>query len=188
LSYARHSPTSLPPRPVKRPPRAKAGGLGGGRAFATIARMTRITLALSFLVVASCGEKGSTKVMVRRMEDWNRFRQLAELIVVADPAPFKDGTLDPYAFVKTGGVKKGDYDLFRSATLTKGPTDAQIESGDYTNFPWERYRGDPSGIKGFPSVPLLWEKEPGAKGRLVAWSDGSCRFTSPEEFNAATKR
>ena len=45
--------------------------------------------------------------------------------------------------------------------------------GDYANFPWERYRGEPKPRDARP-FPLLWEKAPAEDGRmLVALSDGS---------------
>jgi hypothetical protein len=147
----------------------------------------RIARVLPFLVAASCG--GGRQDMSKRMEDMNRMRMLASLFIVASPVPMKDGALDPYAFVGTGDLTRQDYDTFRSASQGKGPTDEQIERGDYTSFPWERYRGDAKKVKGLPTIPLLWEKEPGANGQhLVAQSDGSCRFMDPVDLQAALKR
>jgi hypothetical protein len=124
-----------------------------------------------------------------RVEDMSRMMALVHLATRAEALPLKDGAFDPYAFVGTGDITRQDYRTFRSARLGKGPTHWQIERGDYTNFPWERYRGDGSEIKKLVRLPLLWEKEPGSDGQhLVAWSDGSCRVMSPAELKAALKR
>ncbi|MFI5403877.1 MAG: hypothetical protein ACHQ1G_13145 [Planctomycetota bacterium] len=124
-----------------------------------------------------------------RIEDLNKLRQITGLIVVAEKAPVKDGALDPYSFVRMGDVDRKYYDIFRSVSLGQGPTDDEIERGDYTNFPWERYRGDGSDIRGPAVIPLLWEKEPGADGgHLVGMNDGSARILSPEELKALLKR
>jgi hypothetical protein len=124
-----------------------------------------------------------------RTEDMDRMMELAHLVARAEALPLRDGAFDPYAFVGTGDITREGYVLFRSARLGKGPTDEQIERGDYTNFPWERYRGDGSETKKLVRIPLLWEREPGPDGwHLVAWSDGSCGVVSPAELRAALPR
>jgi len=123
------------------------------------------------------------------MEDVNRLRQIMGLLIVADKPAVKDGALDPYALVRAGDIDRTHYDIFRSARLGQGPTDEEIERGDYTNFPWERYRGDGSDTRGAAGIPLLWEKEPGADGeQLVGMSDGAVHVLSPEELKAALQR
>lgn len=122
------------------------------------------------------------------MEDVNSLRQLMGLIILAEKPPVKDGALDPYAFVRMGDIARKNYVIYRSTRTGQGPTDDEIERGDYTNFPWERYRGDGSGLRGPTLIPLLWEKEPGADGHLVGMNDGSARILSPEELKAALKR
>jgi len=125
------------------------------------------------------------------MEDLNSLRNLAGLVVVAEKVPMKDGALDVYAFVTAGDVTKDKYEIFRSKRLGTGPTDKEIEAGDYTNFPWERYRGDPAKLRSFRGGPrpVLWEKEPGADGKQVAaMSDGSAMLLTPEDLAAALKR
>jgi hypothetical protein len=134
-------------------------------------------------------EAAEVRGLAARMEDMNRMRQLAGHAILAETFPLKDGAFDPYAFAATGDIARENYDMFRSARMGKGPTDEEVERGDYTNFPWERYRGDGSEKKRFERVPLLWEKEPGADGQhVVALNDGSCLAMSPADLKAALKR
>jgi hypothetical protein len=125
---------------------------------------------------------------VATIEDINNLRNLAALVVVSDKPPMKDGVLDPYAFVTKGDIVREQYKIFRSNRMGKGPTDEEIARGDYTNFPWERYRGEPRKLLG-ARIPLLWEKEPGADGQhVVCMSDGSSQLMSPEDLAAALGR
>jgi hypothetical protein len=93
----------------------------------------------------------------------------------------KDGALDPYHFVRTGDIQPEQFEVLRSRYDGVGPTDQEIRRGDYTNFPWERYRGDPSRPI-VPRFPLLWGN-PHAKGwRLVGFSDGSVELVEREQL------
>ena len=84
----------------------------------------------------------------------------------------KDGALDPYVLFRDGVIVGINLRLFRSERSGPGPTDDEVARGDYTNFPWERYRGDGK-LEGAP-FPLLWEKTPDAEGKvLVGLSDGT---------------
>lgn len=115
-------------------------------------------------------------------EDTSRLRQIVGC-VSAPPRglPMKDGAFDPYEFVRRGDIPRGQYDLFRSGRMGTGPTDEEIERGDYTNLLWERYRGD--GELGGPPFLLLWEKKPDKRGgRIVAFSDGSAKYLERAEF------
>jgi hypothetical protein len=106
-----------------------------------------------------------------RDEDRRRLLQLAGLAVVGGTLPLRDGAFDVYALVRDGGDQH--YYMVRSARMNRGPTDEEIKSGDYSNFPWGRYRGGQVKLGGRP-CPLLWENEAGPKGKvLVAMSDGS---------------
>jgi len=97
--------------------------------------------------------------------------------------PLKDGVFDPYAFVRRGEITRERYDVFRSARSGTGPTDEEIERGDYTNFPWERYRGD--GELPGDRIPILWEKEPDKRGgRVVAFADGSAELVAADRFES----
>lgn len=126
---------------------------------------------------------------VATMEDLNSLRQLAGHAVIAAKAPIKDGALDPYSFVREGNITGANLGLFRSARQGRGPTDEEIRRGDYTNFPWERYRGDGSDLRRPKLVPILWEKEPGADGKhVVAFNDGSTKLVEPAELESLLKK
>ena len=112
------------------------------------------------------------------IEDLRALKDLAALTVMCEQIPMKDGALDIYGFVRIGDVIQPQYGIFRSKRLGTGPTDKEIEAGDYTNFPWERYRGDGK-LEG-PPVPLLWERKPDKEGKvLVALSDGTVVHREP---------
>ena len=67
-------------------------------------------------------------------------------------------------------------------------TDEEIESCDYTHFPYHRYRGSGE-IDITRALPLLWDKEPDAEGMfVVAFSDGSARALDREGLDRALKR
>lgn len=130
---------------------------------------------------------GPTRSASARMQDQNSLRQLAGLAAMQKELPLKDGAFDPYEFVRDGTITRANYVLLRSQRSGTGPTDAEIERGDYTNLPWERYRGD-GRLEG-PPFPLLWEGEPDEDGRrLVALSDGSARYMEEAEFAALRGR
>jgi hypothetical protein len=111
----------------------------------------------------------TTQSMKARMEDTNTLRHLVEPVARAGTLPMKDGAFDPFSFVRREHITAR---FVRSERAGKGPTDEEIEDGGYTNFPWERYRGDGK-LEG-PPFPLLWETKPDDEGKvLVALSDGS---------------
>ncbi len=110
--------------------------------------------------------------MVARMQDTNNLRQLVGPVAGSGKLPMKDGAFDPYDLVRQGHISRGTNYVLRSERSGTGPTDDEIARGDYTNFPWERYRGD-GNLEG-PPFPLLWERKPDAEGRvLVGLSDGT---------------
>jgi len=124
------------------------------------------------------------------LNDTNRLRQIvAPVFTPSFSYPMKDGVFDPYEFARRGDIPREKYDLFRSERLGTGPTDEEIERGDYTNFPWERHRGEFDRAPKAPPVLLLWEKVPDKHGgRLVALSDGSARYFEAEEFEALFRK
>lgn len=114
------------------------------------------------------------------LRDIYNLKGIVGLVITAPQTPLKDGELDPYAFVRSGDVVREQYGIFRSVRSGTGPTDEEIERGDYTNFPWERYRGDGKPIGRFP---LLWEKEPDKRGgRIVGFADGSAEYCESDSF------
>jgi hypothetical protein len=115
----------------------------------------------------------------QRTEDRRRLASIARLVVTSARLPMKDGAFDPYDFVRTGEI--GDTSLFQSARYGRGPTEEEAKAGDYSKFPWERYRG--ARRLGGPPFPLLWEKDPDLDGRmLVARSDGMVAVWDPDTF------
>jgi hypothetical protein len=123
------------------------------------------------LACAGCRES-KKQVVMHRMERMNDLRILAGLLVAhGQRPPMKDGTLDVYYFVKKGDITRENYDILRRPGEDR-PTDEEIERGDYTNFPYERYRG--KGELDFTRpVPLLWDKAPDEHGvYVVGMSDG----------------
>jgi len=72
-----------------------------------------------------------------------------------------------------------------SEVLGKGPTWDQIHAGDYSNFPWARYRGE---IPAATVVPLLWEPIIGNKRVLVAYSNGHVRSVDAADLKELLKR
>lgn len=138
-----------------------------------------VLLALLALVIFTF--HGQTEAEVSLRDDRNDLRNLAGLLLLRSPGgtlPMKDGALDVYALVRNGDLKGENLKVLRSRRSGTGPTDEEIERGDYANFPWERYRGDGK-LEG-PPFPLLWERKPDDKGKvLVALSDGTVTYAEP---------
>jgi len=121
---------------------------------------------------------GPTRSVAERMEDTNNLRQIIGPVVDSGRLPIRDGAFDPYQLVAKGQHFRAGYRILWSKRSGTGPTDEEVERGDYTNFPWERYRGDGK-LEGAP-VPLLWEKTPDDRGKvLVAFSDGTVSYADP---------
>ena len=124
-------------------------------------------------------------------EDMNRFRIVASMAIIRPEVPVKDGRLDVYALVGGLVLPSGGHDtlesLFSSSRWGTGPTEAEIESGSYENFPWERCRAED--VREGAVYPLLWEKRPDRDGKLlVSFSDGASRRLTPAELDAARGR
>jgi hypothetical protein len=135
---------------------------------------------VAFIIAAARSDRGGCgKTPI--IEDQNRLRMIAGLFVVTREFPTRDGFIDPYKFVRDGNITRENFGLFRSDRLGIGPTDAEIERGDYTNFPWERCRGEAH--FGVPVFPLLWERRADRRGGvIVALSDGSAKYCEREDF------
>jgi len=151
-----------------------------------------VASALALGILALGGWRVSTKEernrVARRtgygavLEDANSLRQIVGMIVERGELPMKDGALDPYDFVRTGTITDRQiHMLLRSRRMDKGPTKEEVLRGDYTNFPWERYRGERTDL-GPPVYPLLWERESITDYRFVGFSDGSVKALDPDEF------
>jgi len=120
---------------------------------------------------------------VALIEDRDRLRTIVGLIVLGSKPPMEDGALDVYVFVRQGDITRDYYWIFRSTRSGTGPTVEEIEDGDHTNFPWERFHGEmPPRYTG----PLLWERQPDEDGRiLVALGDGSVEVWDKKRLDEA---
>jgi hypothetical protein len=128
--------------------------------------------------------QGVKRSTMARLEDTNTLRNLVEPVTRTGTLPMKDGAFDPYSFVRRERIQAR---FVRSERAGKGPTDEEIEAGDYTNFGWERYRGD-GRLEG-PPFPLLWDRKPDDDGKiLVALSDGTARLVTRAELDAMLPR
>jgi hypothetical protein len=115
------------------------------------------------------------------IEDLHNARELLRQCLLAERLPMKDGALDLYHFVQTGEIDSQGFKVFRSNRRGVGPTDDEIRRGDYTSFPWERYRGDRTDV-GLPVFPLMWEPQPIRGLTLVGFSDGSVLMLEAKEL------
>lgn len=128
----------------------------------------------------STKEESRARPHAEMFEDLMNLKGLVGLCATAERLPMKDGTLDPYHFVKTGRLVPEQFPVFRSHRRDVAPTEEEIRRGDYTSFPWERYRGDRTDCRP-PVFPLLWEAQPIRGLTLVGFSDGSaCALEAKE--------
>ncbi|MCZ6571919.1 MAG: hypothetical protein ACE10D_05065 [Planctomycetota bacterium] len=137
-------------------------------------------LAGAFVVGIACGGGG--------LQDINSVRNLASYLTLSgDPIPLAaDGRIDVYIFVRMGEIEgEDDLQVYVSALTGQGPTLEEMLAGDYTNFPYERYRGEVSPNE--LGVPLLWDKQPcrgDSTGRIVGLTQGRCVFMEEAELQA----
>lgn len=116
-----------------------------------------------------------------RIEDMADLRNIVGLLATGAAIPVdKTGRVDVYALVREGEVIEQYVSLFASKRFDYGPTWKEARKGDYTKFPFVRFKGDPNQQK---QVPLLWDKQPDERnGRLVAWSGGSVKWYPEAEI------
>jgi len=123
-----------------------------------------------------------------RYPDKGRLYRIAEALVAISPDgdfPMKDGALDVYAVFRNGSISIDNLHRWGGRARIDF-TEEEIARGDYTNFPWERCRGD--GRRGGTPFPLLWERQPGEEGLIVvALSDGFAYLLTREELDAALR-
>ena len=138
-----------------------------------VALVLLVVAAGAWQVTVQRQRESRRSAVFQRLRDQNSLRIIAALAATCGELPMKDGAFDPYHFVRKGDITGTNIKIFRSERLGIGPTEGEAKDGDYTNFPWERYRGERNSADG-PAFPLLWEKTPDEEGRvLVALSDGS---------------
>ena len=153
------------------------------RVDALDARLTRIEKLLEKIL------KGGKRANFEadKVKDMNSMRNLVGLLAVRGKIPMKDGQVDVYALVRKGEIRERHFHVFKSARFGYGPTKEQIKAGDYSKFPYERYRGevDPAKAK---MVPLLWDKKPDARGgRVVGLNGGAVKYYREERFEKLLK-
>jgi hypothetical protein len=133
--------------------------------------------------------RGGTKSAADKATD--RIRDMLGLRAIAAAAAFatmggrpmplaRDGRVDVYAMLRSLGKPRDELVRFCfGAGAGRGPSRAEFDAGDYSNFPYQRRRGspDPGSAEG---APVAWDREPRDGERLVALSDGAV-LTWPEE-------
>jgi hypothetical protein len=126
-------------------------------------------------------EEASARVYARRF-DRNALRQLIGLARLCRTLPMRDGAFDVYEFVRLGEIRGENMKILRSERSGIGPSEDEIARGDYTNFPWERYRGNRK-LSEWPPFPVLWDTRPDADGVvLVGMSDGTVHTWDAERL------
>ena len=127
------------------------------------------------------------------IHDINNLRNLVSYLQVrgADPlALAPDGRVDVYVFVRTGEIEgEDDLQVYGNNATGQQPTLAEMLAGDYSNFGYERFRGEVSADAA--GVPLLWDKQPrrgyGTMGRVVGLAGGRAVFMDEAEIQALLK-
>ena len=106
--------------------------------------------------------------------DMARMRNLAGLLVFSQ-FPMKDGALDVYHVVVDDLPADRQLELLRDSRTGVGPLPSEVQQGDYTHFPYERFRGTAPPKDG-GEVPLIWDRVAQLDGtRLVALSSGAVK-------------
>ena len=132
----------------------------------------------AFVVGIACGGGG--------LEDINNIRNLVSYLQLAGGDPLRlapDGRIDVYQFVRSGEIEgEDDLQVYGSEWAGQQPTLEEMLAGDYTNFPYERHRGEVSPKT--LGVPLLWDKVSRHNGHYVGCTQGRCAFMEEAEFRA----
>ncbi len=80
--------------------------------------------------------------------------------------------------MRKGEIEEPNFWIFTSVRFGYGPTKEQIKAGDYSKFPYERFRGV---IVLNKELPLLWDRKPDSKGgRVMGFTGGAVKWV-PEE-------
>lgn len=126
-------------------------------------------------------------------ESWNvdrlNLKKLAG-VLVATSAPKgvavdASGTVDIWLPVRRDLVKAQDIvALYGSRRFRATPTIEQLSRGDFAWLPYGRFEGAaPSG-----ETPILWDRWPTKRGRLVAFANGRVRLVEEKDFEGLMKR
>ncbi len=122
------------------------------------------------------------------LTDINRTRNLVSTFFLAhrgeSPPVAADGRLDVYAAAGLLVRTQAQIDEFyRSERLGMGPTLAEVRAGDYSNFPYQRFKGTPS-----IGDPWLWDKQPVRGHRVIAFGGGRSALVDEQEARAILAR
>jgi len=117
------------------------------------------------------------QALARQIQDINDLRQIVGIMLSRnDPAPLaKDGRIDVYRILRREQPDTRQIqDILHSSRADAGPSIAEIEAGDYSNYAYQRHLG-PIDPRSSERVPVIWEREPTGGEQVVAYSDGSVR-------------
>jgi len=119
--------------------------------------------------------------------DRTLMRNLAGLLVISQ-FPMRDGALDVYRVFGKDAPDDRQLELFRSQRTGVGPSRAEVSGGDYTHFPYERFRGDTPPKVG-ADVPLVWDRVAQLDGtRLVGLANGVAKRMKEADLLALLER
>ena len=118
-------------------------------------------------------------------EDANKLKQMVQTIQYArEVYVTEDGRIDVYRTIFAElELSEDNAKLLEIYTVGPGPTIAEIQAGDYTNFAWGRAPATILEQTG-ERLPLLWYLAPREGLRLVGFTDGAVRALTEEEFRA----
>ena len=117
--------------------------------------------------------------------DMNRTRSLVSLLLThkkESPPVAADGRIDVYAGLLVTTQAQVD-EIYRSERLDLGPTLAEVRAGDYTNFPYQRFKGVPS-----RGDPWLWDKRPVRGQRFIVFGTSRLRRVDEQDARAILAR
>lgn len=132
-------------------------------------------------------DRSVTDMIVDRVQDINGLRYMAGSTFFATTSnkamPMaRDGRIDIYALLETSDNTRDELVQFCfSARAGKGPSRAEFDAGDYTNFPYQRRRGAPD-LKTPEGALIVWEREPRNGERLVALANGAVQTWDEERM------
>ena len=126
------------------------------------------------------------------MDDMNSLRMIVGLVEVqsATKYPWKDGALHVYRLYEVGDITDKRLSVFRSARTGIGPSLKEVKKGDYTHFPYERYKGAKPPPKGaLEAIPLIWDRVASPRGqRLVGYNGGSVELVPEAQLLALLEK
>ena len=152
--------------------------------FVGIGVLVLIGLALVFLG-PFLGESEETNQIAAQLEDMNNVKQLIGSMVTHRAGAAPDGRLDVYGPLKKSVSDKSLWvEVCRSSRAQNGPTLAQIEADDYSQFPWQRAKA-PFDWDSARVRVLLWDGNPQVRARRIVGLNSTVVQTVPEDEFAA---